>query len=59
MSALLADFPAKGLLDQTPVVPGTEFGRKALIDGDDARDHDNESHRCLLAGVGMKPERQI
>jgi uncharacterized protein (DUF1501 family) len=37
-SALLVDLHAKGLMDQTLVVLGTEFGRTVLIDGNDGRD---------------------
>ncbi len=39
MSALLADLQAKGLLGQTVVVLGTEFGRTTRNNDDDGRDH--------------------
>ena len=54
MSALLADLQAKGLLDQTLVVLGTEFGRTPRINDADGRDHHNKAFTCLLAGAGIK-----
>ncbi len=53
MSALPADLQTKGLLDQTLVVLGTEFGRTPRINDNDGRDHDKEL-RCLLTGAGTK-----
>ena len=41
MIALIADLQSKGLLDQTLVVVGTEFGRNPRINDNDGRDeHD-------------------
>ncbi len=54
MSALLADLQAKGLLDQTLVVLGTEFGCTPKINGNNGRDHHNRAFTCLLAAAGIK-----
>ena len=53
MSALLADLHAKGLLAQTLVVLGTEFGRTPRINDNDGRDDHSEQFKCLLAGAGI------
>ena len=52
-SALLTDLHAKGLLDQTVVVLGSEFGRTPRINDEDGWDYHN-SVRCLLAGAGSR-----
>ena len=49
MSTLLADLDSKGLLDQTVVVLGTEFGRTSRINDNDGRDPNTIAFRCLLA----------
>ncbi len=54
MSTLLADLQAKGLLDKTLVVLGTEFGRTPRINDRDGRDHHNKAFTCLLAGAEIK-----
>ena len=54
MSALLADLQVKGLIDQTLVVLGTEFGHTPRINANDWRDHHSKALTCLLAGAGMK-----
>ena len=36
------------------VVLGTEFGRTTRINGDDGRDHDDETVACLLARAGIE-----
>ena len=43
MNALLADLLAKGLLNQTLLVLGTEFGRTLRINDNDGRDRDDEA----------------
>ncbi len=52
MSAVLVDFQAKGLLVQTRVVLGTEFGRTPRLNENEGREHDDEVVTCLLAGAG-------
>ena len=42
---------AKGLLDQTLVVLGSEFGRRSRINDNDGRDHHSTAFTCLLAGI--------
>ena len=53
MSALSSDLQAEGLLDQTMVVLGTEFGRTPRINDNDGR----EVFVCLLAEAGMQGRR--
>ncbi len=59
MSALLADLQAKGLLDQTLVVLGTEFGPKPWINDNDGRDHHNMACDAFtvrrLIPMGVRP----
>lgn len=54
--ALLKDLEAKGLLDKTLVVVGTEFGRTPEIKAEhnNGRDHHPAAFTCLLAGGGVK-----
>ena len=52
MSALLADLNTKGLLDQTLVVLGGEFGRTSRINDNDGRDHDHKASSAWWAGLG-------
>ena len=56
MIALLADLHAKGLLDLTLVVLGTEFGCKPRINDTDGRDHHMRAIAPLLAGAGINSE---
>lgn len=54
LSALLADLSAKGLLESTLVVVGTEFGRSPKIVTTTAgRDHYPKAFSCLMAGGGV------
>ena len=54
LSALLEDLKSKGLLDQTLVVVGTEFGRTPKINQNAGRDHHPAAFCALMAGAGMK-----
>ncbi|MCU0710542.1 MAG: DUF1501 domain-containing protein [Pirellula sp.] len=55
-SALVKDLKQRGLLDDTLVVWGGEFGRTPMVQGgDDGRDHHNRSFSVWLAGGGVKP----
>lgn len=59
-AALLADLAARGLLDDTLVVWGGEFGRSAFSHGpitaiEHGRDHNPYAFPILLAGAGVKP----
>jgi uncharacterized protein (DUF1501 family) len=56
-AALLRDLKARGLLDSTLVVGGTEFGRTAITQGkgkDPGRDHHPHGYSLWLAGGGVK-----
>lgn len=53
VSTLLADLKSKGLLDQTLVVVGTEFGRTPNINQNAGRDHHPGAYTCVLAGGGV------
>ncbi|MBS0204525.1 MAG: DUF1501 domain-containing protein [Planctomycetes bacterium] len=53
MAALLADLKSRGLLEDTLVVWGGEFGRSPYAQGD-GRDHNNKGYTMWLAGGGVK-----
>jgi hypothetical protein len=53
MGTLLADLSARGLLDETLVVLGTEFGRTPDINEADGRDHSPVIFSSVLAGGGV------
>lgn len=60
MAALLADLKASGLLKETVVMIGGEFGRtpsvevSGLVKFQNGRDHNNHGFSMLLAGGGFK-----
>ena len=54
IAALLADLKERGLLDDTLVVWGGEFGRTPTAQGDDGRDHNPHGFTMWLAGAGVK-----
>lgn len=60
LAALLEDLKQRGLLDETLVVWGGEFGRTPMLQGQDAgkgkpgRDHHKEAFCALLAGGGVR-----
>jgi len=55
MAALLQDLEQRGLLDETLVVWGGEFGRQPVSQGEQGgRDHNPKSFTCWLAGGGVK-----
>jgi hypothetical protein len=54
VSALLDDLHYRGLLDETLVVIGTEFGRSPEINGNAGRNHHPTAFTCVLAGGGIK-----
>ncbi|MBS0208210.1 MAG: DUF1501 domain-containing protein [Planctomycetes bacterium] len=54
-AALVKDLKQRGLLDDTLVVWGGEFGRTPMVQGgNDGRDHHNRSFSFWLAGGGAK-----
>jgi hypothetical protein len=54
IAALLRDLKARGLLDETLVVWGGEFGRTPMAQGSDGRDHNPYGFTMWLAGGGVK-----
>jgi hypothetical protein len=54
IAALLIDLKARGLLHDTLVLWGGEFGRTPTAQGNDGRDHDPEGFTMWLAGGGVK-----
>ena len=58
IAGLLADLKARGLLKDTLVVWGGEFGRTPTAEGSDGRDHNPEAFTYFLAGGGVKPGLQ-
>jgi hypothetical protein len=53
-SALLADLRDRGLLEDTLVIFGSEFGRLPMAQGPDGRDHNITGYPMILAGAGVK-----
>ena len=54
-AALVADLKRRGLLKDTIVIWGGEFGRTPMVQGGtDGRDHHNRSFSVWLAGGGIK-----
>jgi hypothetical protein len=56
-AALVRDLKERGLLDDTLVIWGGEFGRTPMVQGggDDGRDHHPNAFTMWLAGGGVKP----
>jgi len=54
IGALLADLAASGLLEDTLVVWGGEFGRTPYVQNGDGRDHNNRGFTTWMAGGGVK-----
>ncbi|HZV03833.1 MAG TPA: DUF1501 domain-containing protein [Gemmataceae bacterium] len=53
-AALLFDLEQRGLLDETLVLFGSEFGRTPTAQGADGRDHNITGYPMFLAGAGVK-----
>jgi hypothetical protein len=55
-AALIQDLKQRGLLDDTLVIWGGEFGRTPMVQGgNDGRDHHPNAFTMWLAGGGIKP----
>ncbi len=54
IAALIQDLKQRGLLDETIVVIGTEFGRTPGTQGSDGRDHHPFAFSVVMAGGGLK-----
>jgi hypothetical protein len=53
-AALLTDLEQRGLLEDTLVLFGSEFGRMPTAQGPDGRDHNITGYPMWLAGAGVK-----
>ena len=54
IAALLSDLKQQGMLEETLVIWGGEFGRTPLSEGGDGRDHNPYGFSMWLAGGGIK-----
>ena len=55
IAGLLKDLKARGLLKDTLVLWGGEFGRTPTAQGNDGRDHNPHGFTVWMAGGGVKP----
>ncbi len=55
IAGLLHDLHSRGLLDDTVVVWGGEFGRTPYAQRGDGRDHNHKGYSMWMAGGGVKP----
>ncbi len=60
LAALISDLKSRGLLDETLVIWGGEFGRTSMMEARNGstylgRDHHPKAFTMLFAGGGMKP----
>ena len=58
-AGLLRDLKARGLLDDTLVLWGGEFGRTPTREGGDGRDHNPHGYTMWLAGGGVKAGARV
>ena len=54
VAALLTDLHQRGLLSETLVLFGSEFGRQPAAQGPDGRDHNITGYPMFLVGAGVK-----
>jgi uncharacterized protein (DUF1501 family) len=59
IAGLLADLKQRGLLKDTLVIWGGEFGRTPHAQGTDGRDHNNKAFTMWMAGGGVKGGQTI
>ena len=55
IAALLEDLEQRGLLDDTLVLWGGEFGRTPTVENGDGRNHHPQGFTVWMAGGGVKP----
>jgi hypothetical protein len=55
IAGLLTDLKRRGLLEDTLVLWGGEFGRTPVAEGRDGRDHNPHAFTVFLAGGGVRP----
>ncbi len=58
-AALLRDLKARGLLDETLVIWGGEFGRTPMSEAGNGRDHNPFGFSMFFAGGGVRPGQTI
>ncbi|NBV85303.1 MAG: DUF1501 domain-containing protein, partial [Verrucomicrobia bacterium] len=54
IAGLLSDLKARGMLEETLVIWGGEFGRTPMSEGGDGRDHNPNGFTMWMAGGGVK-----
>ncbi|MEM6471664.1 MAG: DUF1501 domain-containing protein [Planctomycetota bacterium] len=54
IAALIRDLKRRGLLDETLIVWGGEFGRTPVVQGSNGRDHNPQGFSMVLAGGGVQ-----
>jgi hypothetical protein len=54
IAALIRDLKARGLLDETLILWGGEFGRTPTAEGSNGRDHNSRGFSVWLAGGGVR-----
>ncbi len=59
IAGLLTDLKARGLLDETLIVWGGEFGRTPFNEKGDGRDHNPWGFTMFFAGAGIKPGQAV
>ncbi|MBC8002331.1 MAG: DUF1501 domain-containing protein [Opitutaceae bacterium] len=57
--ALLKDLKARGLMEDTLVIWGGEFGRTPMAEGTVGRNHHIEAFTMFMAGAGIKPGQVV
>ena len=55
IAGLLEDLSQRGLLEDTLVLWGAEFGRTPMLQGKDGRDHHPPAFTMWMAGGGVRP----
>src|SRR5206468_8514111 len=55
IAGLLTDLKKRGLLKDTLVLWGGEFGRTPVVQGKDGRDHNPQGFTMWMAGGGVRP----
>lgn len=54
VAALISDLKQRGMLEDTLIVWGGEFGRTPIVQGSNGRDHNPQGFTVVLAGGGVK-----
>ncbi|HTI72257.1 MAG TPA: DUF1501 domain-containing protein [Candidatus Limnocylindria bacterium] len=59
IAALLSDLKQRGLLEDTLIICGSEFGRTPMMQGELGRQHNSAGFTVWLAGGGVRPGMRI